>query len=199
MLKKLLLIFFVFYSTSNVVGQLHIDYSNINTEDVIDALAFSGLGIFKFEVDSLAEGHKFYIILEEFAGKDNLIKIDTLMGEKPFVIDNKKINEVRFITKIENNSFEKIYLDISTPVIITWKEIKMDQKFNRKHYWTKFEKTKADIGKITPLLFFASEWDAVYNGEKTTRFCSTREIPVDLSGDAIMEIPHFYIIGYLIK
>jgi hypothetical protein len=200
MLKRLVQIFSILYFTSSVIiGQIYIDYKNINTKDVIDALAFSGVEIFKFEVDSLIEQHKFYLILEEYAGKDNLINTDTLIGQKPFEIESKNINEIRFITKIENSSYETTYLYISTPVISTWKEIKMDNKYIRKHYWIKFAKTKIEVDKNIPLLFYASEWDTIFNGERTTRFCSMKEIPVDLSGDAIIEMPHFFIINYLIK
>jgi len=187
------------FATNLISGQIYIDYSDIDSNDIVDALAFSGIGIFKFKIDSLKEKHNFYLILEEYAGKESLIKTDTLFGESPFNIESEDINEVRFLTKVENGSFEKVSLFISTPIASTWKEFEMEKKYIRKHYWVKFEESKIEINKNIPLLFLGSEWDSIYNGEKTTRFCALPRIPLDLSGDAFNEIPHFYIISYLVK
>jgi len=95
--------------------------------------------------------------------------------------------------------FEKVHLFISTPIASTWKEFEMEKKYIRKHYWVKFEESKIEINKNIPLLFLGSEWDSIYNGEKTTRFCALPRIPPNLSGDAFDEIPHYYIISYLVK
>lgn len=187
------------FATNLIYGQIYIDYSNINSDDIIDALAFSGIEIFKFKIDSLEKKNDFYLILEEYEGKEKLIKTDTLFGESPFSVSSEGINEIRFLTKFENNSFEKVYLFISVPGVSTWKEIEMDKKYVRKHYWVKFEDSKIEINKNIPLLFLGSEWDSIYNGEETTRFCALPRIPLDLSGDAFDEIPHFYIISYLVK
>jgi hypothetical protein len=200
MKKRLIHISFVLSITANIIfGQIYIDYSDIDNNDIVDALAFSGIGIFKFKIDSLEEENNFYLILEEYAGKGNLIKTDTLFGESPFNIESEDINEVRFLTKVENNSFEKVSLFISTPIASTWKEFEMEKKYIRKHFWVKFEESKNEINKNIPLLFLGTEWDSIYNGEKTTRFCALPKIPLDLSGDAFDEIPHFYIISYLVK
>lgn len=200
MKKKLFQVLCILCFAANLIsGQIYIDYSNIDNDDIIDALAFSGVEIFKFKIDSLEEKHNFYLILEEYAGKDNLIKADTLFGESPFNIASEGINEIRFLTKVENNSFEKVHLFISVPSASTWKEFEMESKYVRKHYWVKFEESKIEINKNIPLLFFGSEWDSIYNGERTTRFCALPKIPLDLSGDSFNEIPHFYIISYLMK
>jgi len=200
MKKRLIQIACAICLTANIIsGQIYIDYSNIDNNDIIDALAFSGVEIFKFKIDSLEKNHNFYLILEEYAGKENLIKTDTLFGESPNNLTSEDIDEIRFLTKVENNSFAKVSLFISTPIASTWKEFEMEKKYIRKHYWVKFEKSKIEINKDIPLLFLGSEWDSIYNGEKTTRFCALPRIPLDLNGDAFDEIPHYYIISYLVK
>lgn len=200
MKKKVIQILCAICFTANIISsQIYVDYSNVNNNDIIDALAFSGIEIFKFKIDSLKEGNNFYLILKEYAGKNNLIKTDTLLGESPFSISSEDINEIRFLTKVENNSFEKVYLFITVSGISSTKEINMGKKYVRKHYWIKFEESNFKINKHIPLLFFGSEWNTVFNGKKTTRFCALPRIPLDLSGDAFDEIPHFYIISYLVK
>jgi len=186
--------------TANIVfGQIYVDYDDINQNDIIDALSFAGIGLFKFDIDSLEGNHNFYLVLEEYAGKDNLISTDTLLGQSPFELRGNGIKSIRFLTKVENNSFEKVYLYITTQSLSAIKKIEMDKKYIRKHYWLEFEKTNANLNHKVPLLFLGSEWDSEFNGEKTTRFCSFDKVPVDLSGDALKEIPHFYIISYLLK
>ena len=198
-MKSFFILFLVFLISSTSFGQLYLKYSEIEDKDIIDALAFSGIGIYKFEIDSLIEKHNFYLIIDEFAGKDNLIKSDTLFGLNPFQIPSEEVSKIRFITKVVNNLYDKVSLYISTPHFSTWKEIEIDKKYRRKHYWIEFEKSQNKINTKIPLLFFGSEWDDIYNGQMTTRFCSRDKMELDLSGDAINMIPHFYIIYYLIK
>ena len=198
-MRSFLILFLVSLISSTSFSQLYLEYSEIKDKDIIDALAFSGIGIYKFEIDSLIEKHNFYLIIDEFAGKDNLIKSDTLIGQKPFQIPSEEVNKIRFLTKVVNNSFEKVSLYITTPYLSTWKDIEMDIKYVRKHYWIEFEKSHNKINTKIPLLFFGSEWDAIYDGQKTTRFCSMNKMDLNLSGDAINEIPHYYVISYIIK
>ena len=194
MKRILILLLFAVSFTANIsYGQLYIDYSNIDKEDIIDALAFSGVEIFKFKIDSLEEDHDFYLIAEEYAGKDILIQTDTLLGGIPFKIPSERADQIRILTKNESNSFKKVSLFINVNDISTWKELEIKNKYARKHYWVKFEESGFKVNKHIPLLFFGSEWDTVYNGEKTTRFCASDRIPLDLSGDAFDEIPHFII------
>ncbi|MBU0473943.1 MAG: DUF5041 domain-containing protein [Bacteroidetes bacterium] len=193
------IVFLVLFLSNLILGQGYVDYENIDKNDVLDALSFSGINIFNFQIDSTTENYDFYIIAEEYAGRDNLIKTDTLMGEGSFKISNEKINEIRFITMITNSSYAKVKLQISTPSVLTWKELEMEKEYVRKHYWVKFVKSDTKDNRKIPLLFFGSEWDAIINGQKTTRFCSLNEVPVDLSGDAISEMPHFYVLSYLLK
>ena len=200
-MKKIILKTFlvICFATNIIYGQLYVDYSDIDSRDILDAMAFSGIGIFKFKIDSLEKTFNFYLIAEEFAGKDNLIKTDTLLGGGGFKLTNEKINEIRFLTKIKNDSFDKVDMFISTPVVSAWQSIEVEKKFARKHYWVRFENSDVNENHKIPLLFFGSEWDTIYNGQETTRFCSMDRVPVDLSGDAISEIPHFYVISYLLK
>ena len=180
-------------------AQLYIDYSDIENNDIIDALAFNGIGIYKFNVDSIANKKNYLIMLEEYAGKDNLIKTDTLIGGKPFPpLKSRKNNKIRILTKVINESYKNVILSIKTPMASRSPyQITMNEKYARKHYWIEFEKPFMSDNPKIPLLFFGSEWDFVFQGRKTTRFCSLPRMPIDLSGDAILEMPHFYIISLL--
>ncbi len=180
-------------------AQLYNDYSDIDSKDIIDALSFSGIGIFKFDVDSLANKKNYCLILDEYAGKDKLIKTDTLVGKSPFLIRNQKNNKIRFLTKVIDSSYKDVRLYIDTPSLSCFYELKIDKKYARKHYWIKFVKSLMDRKSKIPLLFFASEWDSEFDGQKVTRFCSLNRIPIDLNEDSISEIPHFYIISILFE
>ena len=128
------------FTLSITNGQIYTDYTDINNNDIIDALSFSGIGIFKFQIDSLKEAHKFYLILDEYVGKDNLVRTDTLLGYSPFEINTKNIETIRFLTKIINNSYDTTYLFISTSKLSTSKIIVMKKKYVRKHYWLKYRR-----------------------------------------------------------
>jgi hypothetical protein len=181
------------------VAQFNVDYSNIDSRDIIDALSFSGIGIFKYDISPIIENRNFILIIEEYAGKNNLVKLDTLFESGELDILSDEITNIRFLTKVVNDQYDNIHLYISIPGLSFWNNIKIESEYVRKHYFVKFEKQTNDVDRKIPLLFFGSEWDSIYNGQETTRFCSLQRIPIDLTGDAFDEMPHFYIISYLLK
>ena len=200
-MKQLFLkVFFFMLIVSNLsIGQLYLDYNNLDKKDIIDALSFSGTNIFKFELEKPKKKCNFYLIIDEYAGKNNFIRTDTLLGNGHFKLNGQKVDSLRLISKIFNDSYDEVKLYISTPMESTWQTIKMDKKFSRKHYWIKFESSNLELNTKIPLLFYASEWDSIFMGKKVPRFCSLDRVPTDLSGAAINEVPHFYIISYILK
>jgi len=84
MRKRIYQIFcIVLLLTANIIfGQVYVDYDKINQNDIIDTLSF--------------------------AGKDNLISTDTLIGQSPFELRGNDTKSIRLLTKVENNSFEKV-------------------------------------------------------------------------------------------
>ena len=199
----LLLMFF----TNLSYPQFVTDHSDITNEDLINALSFAGLDIFKFNLDSLKNDCNLLILSDEYAGKNNLIRTDTLLNintlYKKWIKDTSwiddYINQIRFITKVENDSWDKVKLYIDTKPVGTKHELTIDKKYARKHYWVKFSKSKLALDKKIPLLFLGSEWDDIIGGKKVPRFCSHKNISPDLSDETIKFIPHFYIISYLLK
>jgi len=178
------------------LAQIYTDNAGITNEDIIDALDHAGVGIFKFHLDSLQGDYEMEIILQEYAGKDRLIDTKTLLTVNTLSWPEK---EIRILSKIEADSYKKIKLYISTPAVSTTYFVKLKRKYSRKHYWVKFAESEPQSDKMIPLLFLGSEWDSIYQGKKTTRFCSRQAVSPDLSDNDIEFMPHFYIIGYFIR
>jgi hypothetical protein len=197
--KSFAILIILFLSFDISIAQFKVDYKDIDSTDLIDALAFAGIGIYKFDISPVIKGRQFALLLEEYAGKDNLIDIDTLLHFGQFDILSEEITKIRFLTKVVNEKYDTIYLFISMPGLKFGHQIEMQSKFVRKHYFVRFEKVNNDFIRKIPLLFIGSEWDAIYQGKQTTRFCSQNQIPIDLQGDAFDEMPHFYIISYMLK
>lgn len=180
------------------------DYDNINKEDIIDVLEFSGINIIKLKLEELNENHTFKIILDEYAGKNNFIKSDTLINYftqyEVFVTDkeyvDKYLNSLKLYSRIINNKYDVLYLQLKAGIITTNKNIMIKEPYQKKHYWVKFKKTEFQTGLKIPLLFYGSEWDETFNGITHPMFCSYKEISPTLSDESLEKIPHFYIISY---
>ena len=54
-----------------------------------------------------------------------------------------------------------------------------------------------ETGKFIPLVLFGSYWYEQETG--VSRFCGDKQIKPDLSSDIIKDIPHFYVLGIIIK
>ncbi|MFA6540895.1 MAG: DUF5041 domain-containing protein [Bacteroidota bacterium] len=197
-----LLIFFFAYQ--NTYSQFNKRFQDISNKDVIEALQFAGIDIFKIPLDSIKQNYGFSIIADEYVTKDSIIFSDTLLSyftvygkyNEKMKAEDAFIDHFRFVSKILNNSYEKIFLLISTNSVETWREMTIDKKYARKHYWVRFAKQPQVIGQKIPLLFYGSEWDNIINGKKVPRYCSREELTKELNDPTIKFIPHFFIISY---
>lgn len=183
------------------------NYDETSKKDLIDALNFAGINIMNFDLEKVDRNCILKIIVEEYAGKDKLIGSETLINDSTEYkipaedrhLENKYIKNLRIISKVLNNSFDKIYLMFSTERFTAHPVLNLDKKYQRKHYWVRFAKSDFAIGKKIPLLFCGSEWDDIINGEKVTRFCSRKEVFADLSDTTIELMPHFFVVSYLLE
>ena len=186
------------------VAQFNKDLKDITEKDVIEALQFAGIDIFKFPVNSFDKNLRFYVVADEYTQSGGLKRVDTLLTfdteYHEYSADQhqvtKHIDSFRFLTKVLNNSYDNVYLYVSANNVSAWRELHVAKEFNRKHYWVRFAQQETEIGKTIPLLFFGSEWDDVIDGRKVTRFCSHNELKPELSDPTIKYIPHYFIISY---
>jgi len=187
-------------------AQYNTDARNISQKDVLEALQFMGLDIFKFGVDT-ARGCDLFVVMDEFGEKGAPLGSDTLLRcESSFerrIYDSVRtevpVDSLRFLTKLDTRTYAWVSLDVSTPGVASWKEVSIRPPYNRKHYWVRFAHSSSQIGKKQPLLFLGSEWDDVVAGVKTTRFCSRLEMNPDLSDPTVKFMPHFYVISYVLQ
>jgi len=194
----------IFLGAANSYSQFNKDFKDITHEDVIEALQFAGIDIFKFSVNSFNKNYDFYIFVDEFTQAGGLKRVDTLLAHQTEFqqysddksLETKHIDHFRFITKVLNNTYDTIYLYISTNYVSILKELHIAKEFSRKHYWVRFSQQETEINKTIPLLFYGSEWDDIIDGKKVSRFCSRKELKPELSDPTIKLIPHYFIISY---
>ena len=183
------------------------DYENTSKNDLIDALNFAGINIISFDLEKFDRNCTFNILVDEYAGKDNLIGSETLVNQSTEYkipdedghLENKYIEKLRVVSKVLNNSFDKIYLMFSTERFTAHPVLNINEEYQRKHYWVRFAKSDFKIGEKIPLLFYGSEWDDIMNGKKVTRFCCRNEVPTDLNDSNIEFMPHFFVVSYLLE
>lgn len=200
-------ILFLMFLTNFAYSQFIDNYDKISKKDLIDALSFAGIDIISLDLGKVDRNYAFKVIIEEYAGKDNLISSDTAISsfteyQKPTKDGKweiKYIDSLRLISKVINNSFDKIFLMFTTEKFSAYRELNIDEDYQRKHYWVRFAKSDFKIGVKIPLLFYGSEWDDIIDGKKVPRFCSKIEVSTDLDDETIKFIPHFFIVSYLLE
>lgn len=183
------------------------NYDKISKKDLIDALSFAGIDIISLDLKKVDKNYSFRVIIDEYAGKDNLICSDTAISQfteyrKPTKEEKweiKYIDNLKVISKVINNSFDKIYLMFITDKFSAYRELHIDEDYQRKHYWVRFAKSDFKIGEKIPLLFYGSEWDDIIDGKKVPRFCSHKEVSPDLDDETIKFIPHFFVVSYMLE
>jgi len=202
-------ILFLFFLTNLAYSQAFLidNYDKITKEDLIDALSFAGIDIISLDLEKVNQNYTFKIIIDEYAGKGNFISSDTAISQsteyrKPtkdgeWEIDY--IDSLRVISKVINNSFDKIYLMFITEKFSSYAALDIDGDYQRKHYWVRFAKSDFKVGEKIPLLFYGSEWDDIIDGKKVPRFCIHKEVSPDLDDDTMKFIPHFFVVSYVFE
>jgi len=93
------------------------NYDKITNKDMIDALSFAGIDIISLDLERVNQNYAFKVTIDEYAGKGNLISSDTAISQsteyrKPTKDGKweikKYIDSLKVISKVINNSFDKI-------------------------------------------------------------------------------------------
>lgn len=177
----------------------------ISKTDLLKALEMSGVGIFKFPLDSFDKPYKLSINLDEYVDSK---KVDSTTI---YSFDNTYIH-------YKNDSSDvKLYFDYIDQLVFFSKEIdslcvlkietygssiggiklkKNNARSNQSYNWRSYSKTKWGLNRNIPLLIYASSWyDKKYNFE---RFCGVIDLSKDEKGtrELLENSPHYYIISY---
>lgn len=204
-LVKILL--FIYASVCTSFSQINKGES-VTQEDLLFALqVFSGIDIYKFKLDSIDQDYHVFLIADEYAKKDSIIKSDTLydyQAKYQKYLPNGStvvsfLDSLSIFTKVPNDSYNDVKLYIKSKAFGCISQIKFDNKYNRKHYWVRFKKSEYSVGKKLPLLFYGSEWDGICDGQKCPRFCIPNNLNPELVKEEIESIPHFCVISYVLK
>jgi len=190
------LILSLMFLTNLAYPQFLENYDNISKKDLIDALSFAGIDIINLDLEKVERNYAFKVIIDEYAGKGNLISSITEISQfteyrkptKEGKWEIKYINSLRLISKIVNNSFDKIFLMFTNEKFSKYSVLNIVDDYQRKHYWVQFAKSDFKIGEKIPLLFFGSEWDDVIDDKKVPR-----------DDETIKFIPHFFVVSYMLE
>ena len=202
-----IILFLGFIFTCTTYSQIN-KGEGVTQEDIFLALqVFSGIDIYKFNLDSINQDYHIYIVADEYVKRDSIIKSDTLYDYqalyKKYLPDGSSkdayLDSLGIFTKVSNDSYNDVKLHIRTKAFGCISQIKFDNKYNRKHYWVRFKKSKYSVGKKIPLLFYGSEWDGICDGQKCPRFCAPNNLNPELIEDEIINIPHFCVISYTLE
>ena len=204
---RLLILFLLFAGTVPSPAQFLNRNQQISNQDLIEALQFAGVDIFKFKIDSHKHDYDFFITVDEYDSTHGLRRIDTLLADQTkfdLLSHTGKwlsayVDQFRFLTKVLNNKYDTIYLRLGANHISTWKTLHIAPEFAKKHYWVRFKDQRSTVGKRIPMLFFGSEWTETHNGVQVTRFCSLKELEPTLQGPTIKLIPHYFIVSYVLS
>jgi len=170
--------------------------------DILQALEFSGIRIFKFNLGQFDKKYAFYIFTDEYLdGK--ITKTDTLVaysneyhyyqvGSEDYFLDY--IDQIKIFTKEEEN---KLNLKICTYAMSTDKELTYDKTNDDQFYnLRRYINTAWKPDKKISLLVFASSWEDKKHGFQ--RFCGSAELQENDKGtkELLSSSPHYFLISY---
>jgi len=176
----------------------------ISKLDILEALKFSGINIYKFKLGQFDKKYIYYIMKDEYLN-GKILNTDTIVeyyneyrfykrGEEGYFIDY--IDQIKVFTKKEEN---KLKIRFETYALSTTDELSY-KKTNDKQFFNlrPFINTTWALNKKIPLLVFASSWeDKKY---AVQRFCGSSELEVnDKESDRLLShSPHYFLFSYKI-
>lgn len=186
---------------------LHNKYQSdlISKTDLLKALEMSGIGIFKFPLDSFDKRYKLSINLDEYVDSKK-VSSKTIYSFNNTYIHYKEdssnakayfdyIDQLLFFYK-ETDSLSTLKIETYGGAIGGIKLKKNNARKNQYYNWRSYSKTNWSLNKNIPLLIYASSWyDKKYNFE---RFCGVVDLSKDEKGtkELLDNSPHYYLISY---
>jgi hypothetical protein len=181
---------------------------NIDDVDLLKALDFAGIRIFKIPLSHFDKKYKFSITLSEYVrGKlvesKNISPVDSNIYYHFIKNDSSKyvqyfdfIDQVSFFSKESDTT---CMLRVETYSAATGAKLnKMKERPNQFYSWRTYSKNEWILNKSIPVLVYASSWyDKKYDIE---RFCGVVDLSYDKSEtDELMKnSPHYYTISLLV-
>ena len=203
MLKNLIFAFTsLILITSTAATQVKTPYHDVSTEDLVAALQFRGIDIFKFNIDSQRKNLYLFITVDEYDSAHGLQRVDTLLVGQTLYTEGSRpeyVSQIRFITSVINSDFRIIHVQTGTKQASSIKTLTILPQFAKKHYWARFVEQPTVVGKSIPLLFFGSEWSESIRGVPTTRPIGSKELDPTLKDSALRLVPHYFIIAYELR
>jgi hypothetical protein len=106
-------ILFLILFASFAYPQFIKNYEETSKKDLVDALSFAGIDIINLDLEKVDRNYAFKVIVEEYAGKDNLISSNIAISQfteyrkqtEDGKWEIKYIDSLRLISKVINNSF----------------------------------------------------------------------------------------------
>ena len=184
----------------------------VSKTDLLRALEFAGIEVFKFRLASFEKEYKLSVRIEEYVnGRKSSVRDLYAIGKNTYthfkdtgLIDPHPVLFIDFIDQLtffsSNENDGSISLGLTT--YAGSDRIRLIKKQTRKfqfYNWRRYNKTDWVLNQEIPLLVWASSWYDKKN--KVERFCGA----VDLSRndketrELLSSSPHYYVISYQVS
>ena len=181
----------------------------ISTLDILEALDFAGIHIYKFHIGKFDKKYGFHFVLDEYAG-GRLIKTEELVSanapdqvhtneythkRSDGKIHHEYIDRVKIITKDEANG-TRILIDTVKEKIN--KKILFQTEDKQRFLWRRYIDTTWKLDEKIPLLVCASTWPDEITG--LPRFSGPPRLSENdqETRDLLLLSPHYFVLSYVV-
>lgn len=153
---------------------------NISKTDLLKAIEYLGMRIFKFDVPGNFESKTITILAREFKdGKE--VNSDTIANfSNEYLYWDTGIPDpfsdfISGVTIYSNTTENRSELQFELTSFVKRHKIELFKESDDQFYqWRKYHKTNRKVGEEIPLMIFASSW--IFPGENFHRFCGVVEL-----------------------
>lgn len=183
------------------------NFTIFNMNDFRDALVQLGINVYKWNMPIPKDkDYKIEIYVQEYE-KTKLVKDSILQRwtskywgfNKNHRAEYQYIRNIRIISEMPvwPDKTDKLSLRIALyPAKFQSTESILPRPEYDTYYLRKFEETKFEIGKNSPLLLITAGWETNVEGEMVRQYCGPNLTPADMDDDSLRESDHYFVIGY---
>ncbi|MFT4536743.1 MAG: hypothetical protein ACI9P5_004120 [Saprospiraceae bacterium] len=156
------------------------DTENISKTDLLKAIEYLGMRIFKFDVPGNSESKTILILAREYkdgkeVNRDTIANFSNEYSYWDTGIPDPFVDFISEFTIYANTSENKSELQFELTSFVQRHTIELDKVSDEQFYlWRKYHKTHRKIDAEIPLMIFASSW--VFPGDNIHRFCGVAEL-----------------------
>ncbi|MDR2915381.1 MAG: DUF5041 domain-containing protein [Tannerella sp.] len=192
----------------NVKADRHNMYrsEDINSIDLMKALEFSGINIFKFNLTPFEKKYKMVVFIDEYADGEKVNTQEVFGGDNTYIHfeEGAELQEMptpyfdyidQFVFYVKNDTDHSMLKYSSYSMESTRKLEKKKLRDFQFYQWRTYSKANWKLNETVPMLIYASSWfDDRYNVE---RFCGVMDLSLkeEFTQELLDNSPHYYVIS----